>query len=157
MAKLVKQRDPSLTIVFGGANCDGPMGAALHRTFPWVDVVVRGEAEVVLPALIADLVAGTPLRPHPGLCYREGGRSIAVPMGAEQTVALDETPLPRFEEYFDRLAKTTLPPSWTRMAARVRERTGLLVGRQSHCTFCGLNGSSMAFRSKSPARRSSRS
>lgn len=153
LAKLLKQRDPSLTIVFGGANCDGPMGAALHRTFPWVDVVVRGEAEVVLPALIADLVAGTPLRPHPGLCYREGGRSIAVPMGAEQTVALDETPLPRFEEYFDRLAKTSFATELDADVQLVYESArGCWWGAKSHCTFCGLNGSSMAFRSKSPAR-----
>src|SRR5262245_52598312 len=55
LARLLKERDPSLVVVFGGANCDGPMGAALHRTFPWVDVVVRGEAEAVLPGLVADL------------------------------------------------------------------------------------------------------
>src|SRR5688572_20884664 len=45
LAKMLKQRQPSLAVVFGGGNCDGPMGAALHRAFPWVDVVVRGEAE----------------------------------------------------------------------------------------------------------------
>ena len=43
LAKILKARDPSLTIVFGGGNCDGPMGAALHGCFPWIDVVVRGE------------------------------------------------------------------------------------------------------------------
>lgn len=34
LAKLLKSRDPSLQIVFGGSNCDGPMGDALHRAFP---------------------------------------------------------------------------------------------------------------------------
>ena len=58
LAKMLKQRNPSLTVVFGGGNCDGPMGAALHRAFPWVDVVVRGEAERVLPELVRDLFAG---------------------------------------------------------------------------------------------------
>ena len=33
LAKILKARDPSLSVVFGGANCDGPMGAALHRAF----------------------------------------------------------------------------------------------------------------------------
>ena len=47
LAKILKTRDPSLTIVFGGGNCDGPMGAALHECFPWIDVVVRGEGERV--------------------------------------------------------------------------------------------------------------
>jgi hypothetical protein len=31
LAKILKAKDPSLTIVFGGDNCDGPMGAALHE------------------------------------------------------------------------------------------------------------------------------
>ena len=44
LAKILTQRDPSLAIMVGGANCDGPMGAALHRAFPWVDVVVRHDA-----------------------------------------------------------------------------------------------------------------
>ena len=51
LAKILKARDPSLTIVFGGGNCDGPMGAALHECFPWIDVVVRGEGERVFQQL----------------------------------------------------------------------------------------------------------
>jgi hypothetical protein len=78
LAKLLKQRDPSIAIVLGGANCDGPMGAALHRTYSWIDVVVRGEAEGVLVDLIRDLLAGGPVRPQPGLCYREEGRPVVV-------------------------------------------------------------------------------
>ncbi len=54
LSKLLKQRDPSLKIVFGGANCDGPMGEALHRNFPWIDVVVRGEGEGVIVGLMRD-------------------------------------------------------------------------------------------------------
>ena len=79
LARMLKQRDPSLAIVFGGANCDGPMGAALHREFPWVDVVVRGEAEHILPGLVKDLFAGGPVRPQPRLCYRDGEGPVAVP------------------------------------------------------------------------------
>ena len=33
LAKILKARDPSLKIVFGGGNCDGPMGAASARVF----------------------------------------------------------------------------------------------------------------------------
>jgi ribosomal peptide maturation radical SAM protein 1 len=152
LARILKERDPSLVVVLGGANCDGPMGAALHRTFPWVDVVVRGEAEAVLPGLVADLVAGAPPRPRPGLCYRDGGRSIVVPGAPEQAVALDDNPLPAFEEYFERLAKTGFAAELAPDVQLVYESArGCWWGAKSHCTFCGLNGSSMAFRSKSPA------
>ena len=66
LAKLLKSRDPGLQIVFGGSNCDGPMGEAMHRAFPWIDVVVRGEGEHVLPEVVRDLFDGGTIRPQPG-------------------------------------------------------------------------------------------
>jgi ribosomal peptide maturation radical SAM protein 1 len=153
LARILAGRDPSLAIVFGGTNCDGPMGAALHRAFPWVDVVVRGEAERILPELMSDLVAGRPIRPRPGLCYREDGRSIAVAQSASSDVVMDEIPLPNFDEYFERLAKTGFAEE---VALDVRllyeSARGCWWGAILHCTFCGVNGTSMAFRSKSPDR-----
>jgi len=57
------------------------MGAALHRAFPWVDVVVRGEAERLLPDLVRDLIAGNRIRPAPRPLLparRPGSRGPAV-------------------------------------------------------------------------------
>ncbi len=152
LAKLLKLRNPSLRIIFGGANCDGPMGAALHRAFPWVDVVVRGEAELVLPELVGDLLANRPVRPLPGLCYRDGDRSIAVAPGAEP-IPMDQVPAPNFDEYFERLEQSSFRAEIEPEVRLLYESArGCWWGAKSHCTFCGLNGSSMAFRSKSPAR-----
>lgn len=153
LAQLLKRREPSLSIVFGGANCDGPMGAALHRAFPWIDVVVRGPAERILPELVRDLCQGAPVRPQPGLCYRDGGQSVVVPQGEGADIAMDEIPTPMFDEYFERLAKTGLAPELGANVKLVYESArGCWWGAKSQCTFCGLNGTSMAFRSKSPAR-----
>jgi len=152
LAKLLKTRDPSLKIILGGANCEGPMGAALHRAFPWVDVVVRGEAERVLPELVRDLLGGGPIRPQPGLCYRNGAPSVAV-APATELVPMDEVPPPNFDEYFERLEKTSF---YSEILPEVRllyeSSRGCWWGAKSHCTFCGLNGSTMEFRSKSPDR-----
>ena len=153
LAEILKCRDASLSIIFGGANCDGPMGAALHRAFPWVDVVVRGEAERVLPALVRDLVAGAGVRPQPGLCFREGGRSVCIPQAGGAEVAMDEIPTPTFDEYFERLGRTSFVADLQAEVSLVYETArGCWWGAKSHCTFCGLNGTSMPFRSKSPAR-----
>jgi ribosomal peptide maturation radical SAM protein 1 len=153
LAQLLKRHEPSLTIVFGGANCEGPMGAALHRTFPWVDIVVRGEAEPILPDLMRDLLSGEPVRPRPGLCYRNGDRSVVVPQAGGTEVSLDEIPTPTFDEYFDRLAQSSFAAELARDVTLVYESArGCWWGAKSHCTFCGLNGTSMTFRSKSPAR-----
>ena len=153
LARMLKDRDPALRIVFGGGNCDGPMGAALHRAFPWIDVVVRGEAEQILPDLVRDLLAGGEIRPRPGLCYRDGERSVAVAQAGAATVAMDEIPTPRFDEYFERLAKTGFTAEVMREVRLPYETSrGCWWGAKSHCTFCGLNGSTMAFRSKSDDR-----
>jgi ribosomal peptide maturation radical SAM protein 1 len=153
LSQRLKRRDPSLRIVFGGANCDGPMGTALHGAFPWVDVVVRGEAEHVLPDLIRDLCAGGPVRPQPGLCYRDGNCSIVVPQAESGAVRMDEVPTPVFDEYFERLGKTSFAAELARDVMLVYESSrGCWWGAKSHCTFCGLNGTGMAFRSKSPGR-----
>ncbi len=151
LAKLLKSRDPSLQIVFGGSNCDGPMGEALHRAFPWVDVVVRGEGERVLPELVRDLFAGKMIRPQPGLCFRSGGQRMVVEQQGEAAVPMDEVPLPDYDEYFERLQRS---PARAEILPHLNipfeSARGCWWGAKKHCTFCGLNGSAMAFRSKSP-------
>jgi ribosomal peptide maturation radical SAM protein 1 len=152
LARRLKARLPSLGVVFGGANCQGEMGAALHRAFPWVDAVVRGEGESVFPALVKDFLAGAPCRPQPGLCYRDGERSVVVPEGGDQ-VPLDEVPVPRYDEYFARLhaspAAAELLPRVTLLYESAR---GCWWGARSHCTFCGISERALAFRSKRPER-----
>jgi ribosomal peptide maturation radical SAM protein 1 len=145
----------SVRIVFGGANCEGPMGAALHRAFPVIDVVVRGEGERVLPDLARDLLAGRPIRPRPGLCYRDpgdGGRQV-VADEAPGDVPLDEVPTPRYDEYFERLARTSfgagILPEVTLFYESAR---GCWWGERSHCTFCGISDLALSYRAKSPGR-----
>ena len=150
LAKLLKMRDPSLHVVFGGANCDGPMGDALHRSFPWVDVVVRGEGEHVLPELVRDLFEGGRIRPQPGLCYREGERRVVVSQGGKE-VAMDEVPMPNYDEYFESLRQNAAQAQiLPHLAIPFESARGCWWGAKAHCTFCGLNDSSIAFRSKSP-------
>jgi ribosomal peptide maturation radical SAM protein 1 len=152
LSQMLKVRDASLPIVFFGGDCDGPMGAALHRGFPWVDVVVRGDAEPVLADLVKDLLVGGPIRPVPGLCYRDDGRSIAVPQ-SDAAASMDEIPTPDYDEYFERLEKTSFVDE-VGPQVRLQQETsrGCWWGEKSPCTFCGLNGTSMAYRSKSPER-----
>ena len=48
LAKLIKEKYPSVKIMFGGANFESEMGLEYFRVFPWIDFVVPGEAEAVL-------------------------------------------------------------------------------------------------------------
>lgn len=98
-ARLLKQRCPQVRTVFGGANCDGPQGAALHRNFPFLDYVVRGEGEAAFPALLA----GGDLADVPGLCWRdESGTSTANDM-SRRPLPPAAILTPRYDGFYERL------------------------------------------------------
>ncbi|MGZ3428145.1 MAG: RiPP maturation radical SAM C-methyltransferase, partial [Polyangia bacterium] len=149
-AQCLKRRAPDVAIVFGGSNFDGPMGAAIHHAFPFVDFVVRGEGERVLPRLVRELLDGGPVTPQPGLCHRVDGRSVAEPEGGE-TVPMSEVPSPRFDEYFESFGSSLARQQLSGDVRLMYESSrGCWWGEKSHCTFCGLNGATMKFRSKDP-------
>jgi ribosomal peptide maturation radical SAM protein 1 len=153
LAKILKTRNPSLIIVFGGGNCDAQMGRAIHECFPWIDLVIRGEGEKIFVEVVRDVLDGRAAHAHAGLCYRANGRSIAVPQKGEPQVPMEEVPAPIYDDYFERLARTPLRSElWPEVAVLFESSRGCWWGVKSHCTFCGLNDGLMKFRSK-PASR----
>lgn len=155
LARELKRRRPGLTVVFGGSNCDGPMGHALHRNHPFVDHVVRGEGEYAFPALLCHLDAGTPPADVPGLCWWEedepaGGRVSRANAESRRTVAPTDIPAPDYDQWQAALeASPVLEYVYPKLV--VEGARGCWWGEKHHCTFCGLNGSSMAFRAKTGA------
>ncbi|GLF94916.1 RiPP maturation radical SAM C-methyltransferase [Streptomyces yaizuensis] len=156
-ARAVKELDPRVTTVLGGANCDGPQGAALHRNFPYVDAVVRGEGEAAFPKLLAALTdpgatdTGTVLAGIAGLCWRTpDGTSVVNPMEARPLPPGALVP-PDFGDYYERHARS-VAGSWAEPRLVLEGSRGCWWGEKHHCTFCGLNGSFMTFRSKDPGR-----
>ncbi|MFF8863002.1 RiPP maturation radical SAM C-methyltransferase [Streptomyces sp. NPDC015139] len=146
LARELKRRRPGLTVVFGGSNCDGPMGHALHRNHPFVDHVVRGEAEYAFPALLGHLDAGTVPDDVPGLCWWDGTLSRA---NAEtrRTVAPADIPAPDYDQWQTALDASPVQ-EYVHPKLVVEGARGCWWGEKHHCTFCGLNGSAMAFRAK---------
>lgn len=150
-ARMVKERLPGTVTVFGGANCDGPQGAALHRNFPFLDHVVRGEGELAFPALLSTMEGGGDLSTVDGLCWRDaGGGSVANPMSSRPLPPGDIV-LPDYDGFFERL-DASVAARWVEPRLVVEGSRGCWWGEKHHCTFCGLNGSFMEFRSKSPDR-----
>ncbi|WUH90917.1 RiPP maturation radical SAM C-methyltransferase [Streptomyces sp. NBC_00433] len=149
-ARRIKQLDPRIVTAMGGANCDGEQGSALHRNFPFVDHVVRGEGEAAFPALLNALVRGeTDLSEVPGLCHRAAdGTSVVNPIAA-RPLPPAAIPSPDYTGYFERLA-SSVARNWVEPKLVVEGARGCWWGQKHHCTFCGLNGSFMEFRSKPP-------
>lgn len=153
LARKIKTSYPKATIIFGGANFEGEMGQEYVRVFPWIDYAVNGEGELVLPRLVASIVAGTSAAGMPGVvCRRDGQVVDGGP--CEKTQCMDGLPDPDYDEYFTALAR--LGPERVLGTSRpilpFESSRGCWWGQKHHCTFCGLNANNMAYRSKSPQR-----
>ncbi len=153
LARRLKQHHPGLVTVFGGANFDGEMGPELVRTVDCIDFAVIGEGDEAFPRLLGALADGTGLDAVPGLARRLDGRVVVTPP-APATARLDDLPAPDYEEYFEHAENLGV---LRRVGHRsiwlpIETARGCWWGAKHHCTFCGLNATTMAFRSKSPQR-----
>jgi ribosomal peptide maturation radical SAM protein 1 len=149
----LKQRNPHIVTVFGGANFDSEMGPELVRTVDCIDVAVIGEGDETFPRLLSALAAGTDLDAVPGLARRLDGH-VKVTASTSATIRLDDLPTPDYDEYFQHAEDLGVLP---RVGHRnvwipIETARGCWWGAKHHCTFCGLNGTAMSFRSKSPER-----
>jgi ribosomal peptide maturation radical SAM protein 1 len=153
LARRLKERHPHIFTLFGGANFDGDMGPEYVRAFDWIDAAIIGEADDAFPRLLSALAAGIDLRAVPGIALRvDGGVSVTPPL--PPTRQLDDLPTPDYEEYFT-LAENVgvvTPAQRRRIWLPIETSRGCWWGAKHHCTFCGLNATTMQFRAKSSSR-----
>jgi ribosomal peptide maturation radical SAM protein 1 len=176
LLRRVHELDPGVITLLGGANCETVMGEATHRCFPWVDYVVSGEADGLVTELCRlaltrgrDVPAEELPRGVLGPAHREQretkevgqqGGAGARPAGRRKPRAklaralfndLDSLPTPKYDDYFDTLAASPLRAN-VRPGLPLESSRGCWWGAAHQCTFCGLNGTSLGYRSKSPGR-----
>ena len=144
--RLKAMPDPPI-ILFGGANCEGEMGLQLLKSFPYIDYICCGESDLSFPRLLDHLLRGA-TGDVPGV-LKQGASTEPVHSDAIQN--MDSLPYPDYDDYFDQLGRSKIGIG---AAAHVIVETsrGCWWGAKHHCTFCGLNGETMAFRSKSAGR-----
>jgi ribosomal peptide maturation radical SAM protein 1 len=154
LARRVKAALPETLIVMGGANCEGVMGAETVRQFPFVDAVVSGEGEVALPEICRRALEGRSFADVAGVRtpgrvadeFRSGQFSNAATVSH-----MDDLPYPDYDDFFVQFEASRYSREWEASLFFETSR-GCWWGERNHCTFCGLNGTSMAFRSKSAGR-----
>ncbi len=173
LLRRVRELDPGVITILGGANCETVMGEATHRCFPWVDYVVSGEADGLVTELCrlaltrgrdvpADELPRGVLGPAHRMPIEAGqqGDAGARPAGHRKPRHklaralfndLDSLPTPRYEDYFATLATSKIGPN-VRPGLPLESSRGCWWGAVHQCTFCGLNGTSLGYRSKSPGR-----
>jgi ribosomal peptide maturation radical SAM protein 1 len=111
--------------------------------------VVRGEGDVSFPELVERIGADQEYAAIPGLCWRRPDGSVVANAMARSPLPPAAMVAPVFAEYFERFAASKARV-WSEPRLVLESARGCWWGEKHHCTFCGLNGSFMQFRSKSP-------
>jgi ribosomal peptide maturation radical SAM protein 1 len=154
LARRLKERAPTITIVFGGSNCEGVMGAETVRQFPFVDAAVSGEGDLIFPEIVQRVLKGTTLTGLEGVKTRETVRReflFGSFDNAPPVRDMNALPYPDFDDFFAEFDATGFKATWQPRIFFETSR-GCWWGEKKHCTFCGLNGQTMEFRSKTGAR-----
>jgi ribosomal peptide maturation radical SAM protein 1 len=158
VARKLKEKNPKVVVTFGGPACELPMGRELAAHVPCIDYVFSGSALVSFPAAVSALLDGEPERIAriPGVVARAGRGVARLPTvdgcAAElpEELSLEE---PLELDYHDFLASYRTHISKHDAPVLMFETSrGCWWGAIRHCTFCGLNGSTMAHREMSADR-----
>lgn len=165
MARRVKARNPKVLVVIGGANCEGVMGRRLADSVECVDFVFSGASLKSFPEFVRlrlegdeegchrlDGVFSRRNRLHDHACASGGApaddgglptvRAAGPELDINEYVELDYGPfLDAYEAGF---------PDSPQPALYFETSRGCWWGERAHCTFCGLNGSTLAYRAMRP-------
>ncbi|MFI9723615.1 RiPP maturation radical SAM C-methyltransferase [Streptomyces sp. NPDC052396] len=156
MARLVKERSPGTLTVMGGANCEAPMGTVIAAEVPAVDYVFSGPALHTFPDFLRCLLDGEPDRAHtlPGVITRRNHTQARYGLAVGRDRDIDDFFPPDFHSFVTAFsAERALldgPAAATEPVLPFETSRGCWWGQRSHCTFCGLNGLGMGYRSMSP-------
>jgi ribosomal peptide maturation radical SAM protein 1 len=155
LARKLKERRPEIVTVMGGANCEAPMGGNLAAHVEAIDFVFSGPSLHSFPELVGNLLAGDEAGCHAiqGVFSRRnfaperltGPASIGKELDIDAAIPLD------YEPFLDAM-DAAFADSEVRPVLLFETSRGCWWGERSHCTFCGLNGTSMAYRSMQPER-----
>jgi hypothetical protein len=137
IARELKRLRPRARIVFGGPQASAT-DLATMRAFPFIDAVIRGEADEILVSALDEIAAGVPVK-TPGVTWRGPFGPVRNP-AAPVVLDLDRIPSPLFDLHDAIGSLHSLP---------------IEIGRGCpfSCTFCSTNDFfRRRFRMRSPQR-----
>jgi ribosomal peptide maturation radical SAM protein 1 len=166
MAKAIRRRNPDVFQVMGGANCEFPMGIEYVHHFDCFDAIFSGPGLVSFPSFLEhlrnkdhdaiDRINGVFTRSNtvsavtlPDNSPMRESAHVLIKNGISE--AGDERPLGQWlpldyddfiDDYDRRFSRKIQEPFVVFETSR-----GCWWGQKSQCTFCGLNGSGMKYRS----------
>ncbi|MBW8636022.1 RiPP maturation radical SAM C-methyltransferase [Hoeflea sp. WL0058] len=150
-ARRIRSRLKDCWLVFGGANCESELGRNLLRNHPEIDAVCLGEGDDAFPEFVRRVFSEEPVAELDGVVTRNDPHDA--PLSQPRLVTdLDALPIPDFSDFYEQHGQISELRDISPAVPTVETSRGCWWGAKHHCTFCGLNGLSMAFRRKSADR-----
>lgn len=160
LATKLKGRNPDLIVIMGGANCEFPMGREIIRNIDAVDYVFSGSGLVSFPEFLSSVLEGDVEKcsringvfsrrncSEPESCPTASGPAAIKIIGDD--LHLDEAIELDYGPFLD-TTENNFPHREIEPTILFETSRGCWWGEKAHCTFCGLNGMTMAYRSMSP-------
>jgi ribosomal peptide maturation radical SAM protein 1 len=151
MARRLKQRNPNLITVMGGGNCEFPMGKVIAERIDDIDFVFSGPALKSFPEFVQYCLDGDWQKRNSirGVfsskveLLESGGAVMGEELSIDTPIELD------YDDFMHRFYKDFAAYNF-KLRVPFETSRGCWWGQRAHCTFCGLNGESMAYRAKKP-------
>lgn len=154
LARRLRERGETATIVVGGTGTDEAMGPALLERFAELDLVLQGEADESWPVLLDRLAAAGRVDGAgdfgdvPGAVFRRAGRIVSVPERTPSR-AFFGVKVPDYSAFVEQRARSEHTRG--QLCLLVETSRGCWWGKKHHCTFCGIRSVDEEYRSRDPA------
>jgi len=151
MAEKIKERNSKVTIIMGGANCESPMGQVIVKNVKQIDYAFSGPALKSLPEFVQHCLdhEESKCSSIKGVFSKRNYFFQTGPDAIGEELSID---VPTKLEYDSFLStwKENFGNNGAKPVLLFETSRGCWWGERAHCTFCGLNGTTMAYRSMKP-------
>jgi ribosomal peptide maturation radical SAM protein 1 len=152
LARKLKERNPRVTVVMGGPNCETPMGEVLVKSVDVLDYTFSGTALKSFPRFLELTLEGK-LDERDAIPGVFGKREVERDVSQRGGEALDinaDVPLD-YDSYFESI-ESKFPAGLVEPGVTFELSRGCWWGERAHCKFCGLNGTTMDYHAMKPAK-----
>ena len=151
LARKLKERNDGVVTAMGGANCETSMGAVIARNVEAIDFVFSGPSLKTFPRFVQYLVRREHDKCHEitGIFSKEKlcRNLVSSPHEIGEELEIDvHVPL----DYEGFLASLDQKDHEAQVSLLFETSRGCWWGERAHCTFCGLNGTTMKYRALEP-------
>ena len=151
LAKKIKDKNKNITIIIGGANCESPMGQVIVRYVDAIDYVFSGPGLKSFPEFVEHQLAQEAWKcgsikgvfTKKNYLFHSGPEAIGEELSIDVPIHLDYGP-------FVNMVSTNFPKGQLDPVLLFETSRGCWWGERAHCTFCGLNGTTMGYRAMTP-------